>query len=646
MPARITRWINERWPLDAVLRWSLVEEIPGGASYAYIFGSLVLLTFLLQIVTGVWQFLYFVPTTSRAYDSLNYLRLEVPFGWLIHGLHYWGASAMIILVGLHLSQVFIWGAYKNPRELTWVLGVIQLVLTLALGFTGPILPWDMRGYWEAEVGTSTAGTVPYLGIIAKNLLQGGAMLGQMTLSRFFFLHVAILPGLLLLSVALHLVAFRKTGISGPWKEAKRKDLGPFWPDQVYKDALMMLIIFVILVGLCAFGGTPFSGPADALETFYTPKPEWYFLFLYQTFKAFHGVFEPVGTIGIPLFVTLLLFLLPFYDRSSERSPFRRTTAMACYAVFVAWVIIFAIVGDYSKPAVVTASTTATPESGSTFSSDPSSQSTANIKQGAQLFTSLGCIGCHRVKRRGGIIGPELSAELLKGRSRQWLIIQIRDPKAHFPNSIMPSFTSITDRQLNDVVDFLLSIAQGKTASAEEKTSATPSATPSPGGPTAPLRAEVAGPRGSPGPASSVIGNADLGKYVFDQNCASCHGPQGTDKVQNPGSAAGTVPSLNPISPALFSKEAPTFTNNVDPYIQHGSRPVGPNPSLHMLPFGDDGSLTQQRIANVETYILSLNGVNRTQLIHPGLEPSYFFWLVLIVFGVALFGFRVWNGRRS
>ena len=466
MPSKIVRWINERWPLTTVIRWSLEEEMPGGTSYAYIFGSCVLIVFLFQVITGVWQLLYFVPTTDRGYESLNYLRTEIPFGWLIHGLHYWGASAMIILVGLHLSQVYIWGAYKNPRQLTWLIGVGNLLLTLALGFTGPALPWDERGYWEAEVAVSSAGTAPFLGTVARNLLAGGTALGQMTVSRFFFLHVAILPGILMAFVILHLVAFRKFGISGPWDEAKRKRIGLFWPDQVFKDGIVVTLIFLALVGLSAYWPPPYSGPLDVLQTFYVPKPEWYFLFFYQTLKAFHGVFEPIGTIGIPLLITLLLIFLPFYDRSPERNPARRVTAMVCYALFVTWVITMSILGYYSKPEASTSGTPVATETTQVVSpspSDPSLQNLEGAKRGGQLVASLGCTACHRVNGQGGVIGPEFTSALLKEKSRQWLITQIRNPKAHFPNSIMPAFTSAPDQQVNDIVDFLLAIAQGKSA---------------------------------------------------------------------------------------------------------------------------------------------------------------------------------------
>ena len=651
MFSKTVSWINERWPLNAVIRWSFEEEMPGGASYAYVFGSAVLLIFLLQVITGLWQLLYFVPTIDRGYGSLNYLRTEIPFGWLIHGLHYWGASAMIILVGLHISQVYIWGAYKNPRQLTWLIGVGNLLLTLALGFSGPVLPWDERGYWEAEVATSSAGTVPLLGTLARNLLQGGPLLGQMTLSRFFFLHIAILPAILILFIVLHLVAFRKFGISGPWDETKRKRTGFFWPDQVFQDAAVVTSVFVVLVGLAAYVRAPFSGPLDVLQTFYVPKPEWYFLFFYQTLKAFHGVLEPIGTIGIPLIVTLLFVFLPFYDPSPERNPGRRPVAMICFFIFIAWVITMAFVGYYSNPAAGIAGNSGPATAGiqtvSSSPGDPSAQILTAAKRGSQLVNSLGCIACHRVNGQGGTLGPELTGAILKGKSRPWLITQIRNSKAHFPNSIMPAFSSLTNQQVNDVVDFLLNISQGGKVSPAPITKAPPP-TPKPAG-TAPgaalSAAVVTGSQGPPGPASFVIGNVELGEYLFKQNCEQCHGVGGKDKVPNPGSTDGTVPPLNPIDSTLSNKNTQTFVNNIDPYIQHGSIPAGPNPVLRMLAFGDTKSLTQQMITNVEAYVLHLNGVDRAQLVHPGLHPHLFFWLVVIVFGLVLGGFSIWKGRR-
>jgi mono/diheme cytochrome c family protein len=322
--------------------------------------------------------------------------------------------------------------------------------------------------------------------------------------------------------------------------------------------------------------------------------------------------------------------------------------MIVYSIFVAWVITMAFIGYYSKPGAVTGSPagvkTATTQTTPLPSQDPPApaQVSASVTRGAQLFNSLGCIGCHTIQGRGGAVGPELNAKLLQGKSSQWLITQIRDPKAHNPQTIMPAFNSATDQQIKDVVDFLLSVVQGEKVSPAPVAKAPPLSPPQAA---KPPPAAMTGPSGPPEAASFVIGNTDMGATIFSQNCASCHGPQGKDKVPNPGSSDGTVPSLNPIDPKLFNKNAQIFTNNIDLFIQHGSRPEGPNPVLSMLPFGDGESLTQQMIANVEAYVLHLNGVDRAQPAHPGIQPRSFFWLVVIVFAIVLGGFWVWKGRE-
>jgi ubiquinol-cytochrome c reductase cytochrome b subunit len=632
-------WVDQRWPLSALLRLGLEEDMPGGTSFAYIFGSAVFLIFVIQVLTGIWQLFYFTPTTDHAYDSLSYLRLQVPFGWLIHNLHRWGANLMVILVGLHMSRVFIWGAYKHPRQLTWLIGVGLVISTLALAFTGPVLPWDQKGYWEAEVGTSMSGTVPLIGPFIERLLRGSGDMGQATLSRFFVLHVAILPGILLALIGLHLVAFRQFGISGPWDEAKRSRIGPFWPDQVLKDTVFFSLLAVLIVGLCVFIPPSFPGPLDLLATTYTPKPEWCFLFLYQSLKAFHAKLEPVGTVGIPLFVTLLLLFLPFIDRGPERNPARRPVAMIGYLVFISSVIALSIVGYYSKPGIAIPA----PTRSASPTTDPSTSLSPGAQRGAQLFNSLGCIGCHKVHGQGGIIGPDLSSGVLKGKSRQWLTVQIRNPKKHDPNTIMPAFSSATTQQVSDVVDFLLTLEPAKASGGLAPSPAPPAKAPA----SKPAhKKEVIGPHGIPGPAASIIGNAELGAVTFKNICQACHGPEGTDKVQNPGSDDGTVPPLNPIDRHLFSESAQVFTDHIDRIIQHGSIPPGPDPVLHMLPFGDDHTLTEPQIANVEAYVMKLNGVNRAQLVHPGIPPRLFFWLVLAAFAIALGGFGIGLARKK
>jgi ubiquinol-cytochrome c reductase cytochrome b subunit len=612
--------------------------MPGGTSYAYIFGSAVLLIFLLQVTTGIFQLIYFVPTVDHGYDSLNYLRIEVPFGWLIHGLHYWGAVAMLILVGLHMCQVFIWGAYKHPRQLIWLIGVANLLIVQSIVFTGPVLPWDERGYWEGEVGTSIAGTMPVIGDFVKRMLRGGAELTQLTLSRFFILHVAILPGILIALVAAHVVAFRQFGISGPWEGAKRRRIGFFWPDQVFKDGLVFACIVVALIGLSVYISPPIAGPADPLDSSYIPKPEWNFLFLYQALKSFHGPLEPVGTVGIPVLLILLLVSIPFWDRNPERNPARRPYAMVGGAAFVCAVLALASIGYFSKPGAETAAPASPTPSPLPAAAVPAAPVTGSVKQGAQLFQTEGCVGCHRIHGVGGTAGPDLSSGMLKGKTRAWLITQIRDPKSHFPNTIMPSYTAPSDQQVNAVVDYLLSTAAGGTLAP------TAASLPAAVGPASAKPVKV--PSEPPGPAAYMIGSPERGVVVYTQVCISCHGPLGTDEIPNPGSEDGRVPPLNPINRNLFSKDPQTFAETIDRFIQHGAIPAGPNPKFQMLAFGDENSLTQQAISNVEAYVMQLNGVNRAERLHPGVKAHHYFWAVVIAFGAALAALWVRGRKRE
>ncbi|MEA5114465.1 MAG: cytochrome b N-terminal domain-containing protein [Geobacteraceae bacterium] len=626
---RLMSRIDERWPLTALTKLALEEEITGGANYAYTLGSAIISVFLTQAITGVWQLFYYVPTVNYAYDSLNYIRTEVPFGWLIHNLHYWGANAMVVLVVLHMCRVYIWGSYKNPRELTWLAGVLLFLLTMALMFTGACLTWDELGYWASQVGTSIAGTVPIIGEFIKKLMRGGETMGQLTLSRFFILHIAILPFLLAAMIGIHLVAFRKFGETGPWNESKRHRTGMFWPDQLFMDTIVFMAIFVLMVALCVFSPPPVNGPADPMDTTYLPKPEWNFLFLYQALKYFKGAFEPVGTVGLPLVGILLLLLTPFIDRNSEHNPLRRPVVMTVGLLAVATTVALSIIGYYSHPGAVQAPSVAPKAQGVVVSTV-----TESVRRGEQLFKSLGCSGCHMVNGAGGKIGPDLSGEANNGRSRQWLEAQIRDPKSHDFATVMPAFNTLKKQQLDDLSDYLLSLKSA--ASAPKGYTVAPTPRVHPVNPTERSNR----PESSVIPARAVytIGSAEHGRVLFEQYCSSCHGFRGTDDVPNPGSAASRVPALNPVDRALFSGRAVDFAVAIDRFIQHGSRPAGRAPALVMQAFGDSGTLSQQEIADIEAYILSLNGVDRAELLHPGIEPRRFFIFVLAAFilaGIAL-----------
>ena len=649
MASKLLRWIDERWPLTPLLKLSLDEEIPGGASYFYIFGSSALVMFAVQAATGIFQLFYYVPTVDHAYSSLSYLRLSVPFGWLIHSLHYWGANAMLVLVWMHLARVFIWGAYKHPRELTWLVGVFLLLLTLGMSFTGAPLPWDETGYWATEVGTSIAGTVPIVGQFLLRLLRGAETMGQLALSRFFILHVAILPGLLATLILVHLISFRKSGSVGPWSPWRRKKTGPFWPDQVMFDAVAGVVFFLIVVALAVFARPPFSGPADAVDTSFEPKPEWNFLFLYQAIKAFKGVFEPVGTVDLPLVATIAILLVPFIDRRQERDPSKRPLAMAVLCASVAGLVALTIAGALSKPGV---KQQAPPSASAVVSAAVNAGKASAESDGSKLFQTLGCTGCHQINGSGGKVGPDLSAEGQKGRTREWLVAQIQNPKAHNPQSVMPSFSTLSSSQMDSLIGFLQDLGANK----ESASPSTPDSFQEVGAKAAGESAEAQkaetqrqapvqsgaenrdlSPQIARNTAAGMIGNPDHGATLFASVCASCHGPRGTDKVPNPGSDDGTVPPLNPIDRELFNSDPAVFAAKIDTFLQHGSTPAGPKPALKMPDFGDSNTLTQQEISNLEAYVLKLNGVERSRILHPGISPTLFFILVIVVFGVSGLG---------
>ncbi|MFB3926243.1 MAG: cytochrome b N-terminal domain-containing protein [Syntrophales bacterium] len=616
---KLLLWIDARWPLSAMLRVGLEEKIPGGAKYAYVFGSAALIVFLLQIITGIWQVFYYVPTLKEAYNSLSYLRIEVPFGWLVHGLHYWGAQAMIILVLLHMSQVYLWGAYKRPHELQWLIGVGLLVSTMAMVLTGGVLSWDKQSYWVVEVASNIAGTVPLIGDYIKPLMLGGPAVGQLTIARFFTLHTTILSGFILVLTVAHLIALRAAGSAGTFNPQEATRTGPFWPDQVFRDGLFSSLVFFTLIVLSAWPGAPVQGMADPLDSSYAPKPEWNFLFLYQVLKYFPGHLEPLATVGIPFLGTLLLVLIPFIDRNPERRPSRRPLAITGYIVIMGAFIAFTILGHYSTPGRTAAGSEAAVKS-SPAASTVSFSNAAELKKGRQLFHSHGCIACHKVEDTGGTIGPDLSDEGNRGRSPQWIAEQIRNPKSHDPKSTMPAFSFLSRSDLQALVDFLLSLKSG-----------TPPAAPAPAAPQRGDRESVsegATPAASPGhqkagEAAYILGNAGHGALLFNKNCIQCHGNKGTDEVPNPGSAAGKVPPLNPIDRRLYDPDPQSFADHIDLILQHGATPKGTHPALVMPPFGAERDLTQPEIADIEAYVLGLNHVDRARIMHPGIKPKLF-----------------------
>lgn len=339
------QFLKDRLPFDVIMA-HMRKPLPKHINLLFSLGSLAMFVLLLQAATGAFLALSYSPSPDHAYNAVNYISNEVPFGSFVRGLHHWGASAMVIIVVLHLLRVVLYGSYKAPRELTWVFGVFLLLLTLGFGFTGYLLPWDEKAYWATVVGVEIASTAPVLGDVVAKVLRGGAEIGAVTLSRFYALHTIWLPAMIFGLVGIHLFFVRYYGSSGkPNNTPEEMKMGkPFYPDQVFEDVVGMLILFIILACAALFAHVPLEDVADPTNADYDPRPEWYFLFLFQLLKYFQGPFEIIGTFVIPTVGILLLLFLPFLDRSERVVLWKRPIAMTVTSFCVIAIVGLTVLG--------------------------------------------------------------------------------------------------------------------------------------------------------------------------------------------------------------------------------------------------------------------------------------------------------------
>jgi ubiquinol-cytochrome c reductase cytochrome b subunit len=267
---------------------------------------------VVQVATGIVLAMNYSPTPEHAYDSITFIMTQVLLGPALRGLHHFGSSALVIVAGLHMLRVFVWGSYKMPREVTWMVGVILLLLIMAFAFTGYLLPWTQRSYWATVVGTKIVGTIPLIGGWLLQVVRGEADVGPVTLVRFYAIHVVLLPALLVPLVILHLyLVYRHSIAPAPGNEATARKTKRFYPDQLAEDLAVSLVILLILFGLTAVWGIPTEVRADPSSTTYVPRPEWYFLFFFQLLKYFSGTLlgagrgrrSPIGGDRLALFTT-------------------------------------------------------------------------------------------------------------------------------------------------------------------------------------------------------------------------------------------------------------------------------------------------------------------------------------------------------
>ena len=386
--AGMKQFLNERLPLEA-LDTHLRKPLPKHINLLFSFGSLAMFLLLLQAATGAFLAFYYSPSPEHAHNAVTYISTEVPFGAFVRGLHHWGASAMVIIVVLHLLRVVLYSSYKAPRELTWIFGVLLLLIVLGFGFTGYLLPWDEKAYWATVVGVEISSTAPVLGDFVAKVMRGGSEIGAVTLARFYALHTIWLPWLVFGLVGVHLFFVRYYGSSGTPKNTpeEMKAGKPFYPHQVFEDVVGMLILFVILAAVALFVPVPLEDVADPTNADYDPRPEWYFLFLFQLLKYFQGPFEVIGTFVIPTVGMLLLLFLPFLDRSERAVLWKRPIALTVTSVSVIAIVVLTILGGTSKKLETTEATvqeTAQPTEQIQGAATPNVE-TGEVEEGEEVF---------------------------------------------------------------------------------------------------------------------------------------------------------------------------------------------------------------------------------------------------------------------
>jgi ubiquinol-cytochrome c reductase cytochrome b subunit len=321
------RWLDERTGIEGAASRILSEEIPASSGWAQVFGSVALFLFMLQAFTGILLAFNYSPAPGDAYLSVQYMMTQITDGKVIRGLHHWGASMMIIVVVLHMIQVFLYGAYKKPREVTWIIGVVLLVMVLGFGLTGYLLPWDNRAYWGTVVVTKIASQVPLAGRYVVRLLGSDQAITPITFARFYGLHVLVIPAVTTLLILFHLLLVRRHGITPSWDDdfMPRK---PFYPGQVFKDTVAIFAVFCVLFIMTLVLRVPLERMADPSDITYIPRPEWYFLFLFQLLKLLRGPMEVVASAILPGVTVLALILVPFVDRGRVVRLTRRIIAFA------------------------------------------------------------------------------------------------------------------------------------------------------------------------------------------------------------------------------------------------------------------------------------------------------------------------------
>ena len=419
MISKIVRWFDQRLQLSVPIRETMAHPVPRRtASWAYVFGSAAMTAFGLQLVTGILLAMIYVPSAGQAWSSLQSLNHEVSFGWFIRALHGWGSNVMLAIVLIHMGQVFLFGAHKYPRELTWIVGVFLLLLTLGMAFTGQVLRFDQDAYWGLGIGASIASRVPVAGPLLVSLLLGGPIIGGATLSRFFALHVFVVPGLVIGFIAVHVLLVLKLGVNEwpmpgrvvrretylrEYHELTRRDGVPFAPNAIWKDVVFSGFILLSIAG-CAYFLGPFgpSGQPDPTIIQTAPRPDFFFLWLYALLSLLPPSAETPLLLIVPPLVIVALLALPFVAGEGEKSWRRRPVAVLMILIIAVSLGALTRLGTYTPWSPVMDAWSGAPVPSANLIGR-----TALERHGALVFQAKQCRNCHSLGESGGQRGPAL-----------------------------------------------------------------------------------------------------------------------------------------------------------------------------------------------------------------------------------------------
>jgi ubiquinol-cytochrome c reductase cytochrome b subunit len=373
---------------------------------------------------------------------VRFIADQLPLGWVVRALHFFGASFIVVAAVIHMLRVVLFGSYKKPREVTWMTGVILLLIILGFALTGYLLPWDQKAYWATTVTINVARSAPFFGEPTAALMRGGVELGALTLLRWYAAHVFLLPASLIAFVVAHVYLMRRHGISGP-VVAQPGQPKAFYPYHALKDTVAMAVVFALLLTFALTVKVPLDAIADPSDATYVPRPEWYFLSLFQLLKYFPGPLEPVATIVIPGLVVGGLLLLPFLDRRADRHLRKRPFVAAGFVALGAGVFALTYLGLKDSPA----------------HADPDHWGPLALA-GREIAEDERCQTCHRI---GGAANPIATTRL--SRDREWLLAHIADPELIAPGTRKPPPGNMREAQARSIVAYLQKARAGGSAPA-------------------------------------------------------------------------------------------------------------------------------------------------------------------------------------